>query len=115
MASIKNNEPIFGYVNGLDSKQESPYGAIPGQNPNPMEFVKYLNTFFDGSKQILAKPESKSIENVKPLVPESQKNELLEAMANVNQNQKQEPSKVVIKVPTVGACESLNFRLYVKE
>jgi hypothetical protein len=110
MNSIKNNEPIFGYVNGLDSKPESPYGAIPGQNPNPMEFVKYLNTFFDGSNQIMVKPEPKNNE-IKPLVPESQKNELLEAMANV----KTEHPKVVIKVPTVGACESLNFRLYVKE
>lgn len=110
MTSIKNNEPIYGYVNGLDTKQEAPYGAIPGQNPNPMEFVKFLTTFFDGSKQILASPaiqESK----VKPLVPESQQKELLEAMANV----KQEPPKPVIKVPTAGACESLHFRLYVKE
>ena len=110
MTSIKNNEPIFGYVNGLDSKQETPYGAIPGQNPSPMDFVKYLNTFYDGSKQILAKPESKN-ETIKPVVPESQKNELLEAMAKV----KQEPPKHIIKVPTAGACESLNFRLYVKE
>jgi hypothetical protein len=107
MNSIKTNEPIFGYVNGLDTKQEAPYGAIPpSQQPNVIEYIKFLNTFFDGSKQILIKPES-----IKPLVPESQKNELLEAMANV----KQEPSKPVIKVPTAGACESLNFRLYVKE
>lgn len=110
MTSIKNNEPIYGYVNGLDTKQEAPYGAIPGQNPNPMEFVKFLTTFFDGSKQILASPANQE-SKVKPLVPESQQKELLEAIANV----KQEPPKPVIKVPTAGACESLHFRLYVKE
>ena len=122
MNSIKNNEPIFGYVNGLDTKKEAPYGAIPGQNPNPGDFVQFLNSFFkEGSIPILAKPEvpttstDKLVKSELPIPQEHQK-ELLEAMAGVKVHDRvSENSKPVIRVPTVGACQNLNVRLYVKE
>jgi hypothetical protein len=130
MNSIKNNEPIFGYVNGLETKQEHPYGAIPGQNPNPGDFVQFLNSFFkDGSKPILVKPEvlpkpeimDKSVKSELPSlpIPQEKQKELLEAMASKESlkipERIPENSKPVIRVPTAGACQNLNFRLYVKE
>jgi hypothetical protein len=127
MNSIKNSEPIFGYVNGLETKQEHPYGAIPGQNPNPGDFIQFLNSFFkEGANPILANPPSLPKPEVKenlgesskkpnlPLPQESQK-DLLEAMAGVKVLDRTENSKPIIRVPTVGACQNLNVRLYVKE
>ena len=120
MNSINNNEPIFGYVNGLETKQEHPYGAIPGQNPNPGDFVQFLNSFFkDGSKPILVKPEvsEKSVkQESQPLnlpIPQENQKELLEAMAS--RESLKIPETPIIRIPTVGTCQNLNVRLYVKE
>jgi hypothetical protein len=107
MNSIKTGEPVYGYVNGLSSKEEAPYGAIPGSNPSPGDFIKFLASFHDGTRQILAKPEPKNnTPEPKPL-------------ASAEVRTKSEPVKTieapVVRVPTKGACEKTNVRLYVKE
>jgi len=108
MNSIKTGEPIYGYVNGMSTKEESPYGAMPAGNPNPIDFVKYLESFYDGSKKLLAKPENK-VNNDKPI-------EAPAAVPAPNLKAKQaSPKKESIRVPTKAACDKLNVRLYVKE
>jgi hypothetical protein len=116
MQSIKNNTPVFGYINGLESKTESPYGGIPGQNPNPSDFSTFLASFFNGSKKLLEKPVaspksndqnelSPPLENPAPILPQ----------INTEQNSNESTPKNIVRVPTVGSCQGLNFRLYVKE
>ena len=56
--SIRNKTPIFGYMNGFDTKKEAPYGALtgPGIQPNVMEFTKFLAQFFNGTRELKGKP-----------------------------------------------------------
>jgi hypothetical protein len=112
--SIQNHAPVYGYINGLQTKDESPYGAAPTQQPQPGDFVKFLGSFFDGSRKLLVKPES-SVPVV--AVPEPQ------APASSSVGAQAAPAKVeevvapskMLRVPTKGACDKLNVRLYVKE
>ncbi len=113
--AVQKNEPVYGYVNGLPTREEAPYGAVANSQPNPSDFIKFLGSFFDGSRKLLAKPEmvveTKTQESYKtpeaPKVPEPVK--IPEAPKI------QEQQKAPIRIPTKGACEKLNFRLYVKE
>lgn len=112
MKSIKNNTPIFGYINGLESKMESPYGGVPGQDPNPSDFSTFLASFFNGSKQLLETPIvskktelSPPLENPVPVLPQ-----IVPEQTSVETK-----TKNIVRVPTAGSCQALNFRLYVKE
>jgi hypothetical protein len=52
MEGITGKKPIFGFLNGFDSKETAPYGAIPGPQPKTMEWPKFLKQFFDGTKEL---------------------------------------------------------------
>jgi len=103
--SIKNKTPIYGYMNGFDTKKDAPYGALtgPGIQPNVMEFSKFLIQFFNGAKELKGKP---SVE-AKPVEPEPVKKEEI-----VNPTASGESRRSNI-VPTTGMRR--NFRLYVLE
>jgi hypothetical protein len=109
MNSLRTGEPVFGYVNGLNTKEESPYGALPTSNPTPGDFVKFLGSFFDGSKQLLAKPETKA-PKTEPKVVQAPEIQEVKTETKVI-----EAPKPVVRVPTKGACDKTNVRLYVKE
>jgi hypothetical protein len=117
ISSIKNNEPVFGYINGMPTREEVPYGGMPGQNPNPIsDFSVFLKGFFDGTRNLLVKPPAKQN------IPEPPKIENLDSQvqnldSKVKENpllESPKPSKV-LRVPTVAACENLHVKLYVKE
>jgi hypothetical protein len=119
--SVQKNEPVYGYVNGLPTRDEIPYGGVANSQPNPSDFVKFLGSFFDGSRKLLAKPqmqqtpEPQVVKTPEPQVLETPK--VLEApkpkVLEVLEAPKE--TKSMIRIPTKGACEKLNFRLYVKE
>jgi hypothetical protein len=54
--SIRTGAPIYGYLNGFETKEEAPYGARAGGQPNVLDFTKFLAQFFDGTKQLKGKP-----------------------------------------------------------
>jgi len=110
MNSLRTGEPVYGYVNGLTTKEEGPYGALPTSNPAPGDFVKFLASFFDGTKQILAKPEVKAIKAPETVVKAPEPVKVQESVKASN-----ESNSSVVRVPTKGACEKTNVRLYVKE
>jgi hypothetical protein len=104
--SVQKNEPVYGYINGLPTREEAPYGAVANSQPNVGDFVKFLSSFFDGSRQLLAKPAVKVPEPVKEV-------NNLEPVINEVVEEKKEVK--TLRIPTRGACEKLNVRLYVKE
>jgi hypothetical protein len=116
--AIQNSKPIFGYVNGLETKTESPYGAIQAQRPNVVEFGLFLKQFFDGTKKL---------EAVAPLIMKSEVPENAEKKVHFEEHRaiapvipptvqngtvKQLPLK---NVESSDLCSKISFRLYVKE
>jgi hypothetical protein len=103
--SIKNKTPIYGYMNGFDTKKDMPYGALtgPGIQPNVLEFNKFLAQFFNGTKELKGKP---PVED-KPVEPEPVKKEPIVVPAVRNESS---GTKII---PTTGTRR--NFRLYVLE
>jgi hypothetical protein len=104
---MKNGTPLYGYVNGFETKTEAPYGAKPGANPDVIEFPKFLNQFFTGKKELLGKPRGEPKVETK-VEPEPVKPE--------PEPVKVEPKTVqeVKVIPTAGS-KKFNFRLYVVE
>lgn len=100
-SSIQNKVPIYGFLNGFETKTESPYGCIPtGRNPEVIDSAKFLKQFFDGTKQLKEKPNG---------VPVMQA-PVAEEMVVIPP--KPFKSDTVV-LPTSGAKR--NFRLYVVE
>jgi hypothetical protein len=95
---ILNRSPIYGILNGFDSRKEAPYGAIPAQRPDVLEFPKFLNQFVNGTKVLSGVP----VEEVKEKVKEEP------IVVPTIEDRKAEPV-----IPTVGAMKK--FRLYVVE
>jgi hypothetical protein len=115
--AVQKNEPVFGYINGLPTREESPYGAVANAQPNVGDFVKFLSGFFDGTKQLLAKPVVKKEEAVPDSLVEHKpvpSNSILTAKEEVVEVKEVKEIKT-FRIPTKGACEKLNVRLYVKE
>ena len=115
--AIQNSKPIFGYVNGLETKTESPYGAIQAQRPNVVEFGLFLKQFFDGTKKLEAVPSV----IIKPEVSESS-----EKKVHFEEHRAIAPTiPPTIQNGTVknvesskgssDLCKKISFRLYVKE
>lgn len=110
MNSIRTNEPIYGYVNGMNTKEDHPYGALPGGQPSPGDFVKYLESFHDGTRKLLDKPEKKDIVDVPPVqIPAPPSLQAAPVPSVIKEQSK------MVRVPTKGACDKMNVRLYVKE
>jgi hypothetical protein len=111
MSAIRTNEPVYGYVNGMNTKEDHPYGALPGGQPSPGDFVKYLESFYDGTRKLLDKPEKKAPIEASA-APASTPPPTIQAPPVPSIVKEQ--SKMV-RVPTKGACDKMNVRLYVKE
>lgn len=119
---IKNKTPIYGYLNGFETKNEAPYGATPGPNPNVIEMSKFLKQFFDGSKTLSGSPptapqssESRKLEPIpeepvveKPAAPETVK--VLTTKGVSTQEYKESLVKVGLPTPN-----RFKFKLYVVE
>ena len=96
--SIQNKVPAYGFLNGFDTKTESPYGAIPtGRNPDVLDSAKFLKQFFDGTKQLKGKPSG---------MPAPVATEMVVIPTNNVKNDN-------VVIPTSGSKR--NFRLYVVE
>jgi len=107
MNSTRTGDPIYGYVNGLSTKEEAPYGAMPGQNPSPDMFIKFLSSFFDGTRKLLAKPEPKPVVQA-PQAPQ--------AIAAAPTHEEPEPvAKSAKGKKAEGKTCGRKVRLYVKE
>jgi hypothetical protein len=106
--AVQKNEPVYGHVNGLPTREESPYGALANSQPSINDFVKFLKSFFDGTKQLLTKP---LITDEKPVQPVKEQNVALPPVVIKEEIKEEKP----VRIPTKGACEKLNVRLYVKE
>lgn len=117
--AIQNSKPIFGYVNGLETKSEAPYGALPSQKPNVVEFGMFIKQFFDGTRKLeaVAPKESKGFsgsdgensekkhvhfEDSKVIPPTLKNNVAFKETGGA-------PSGII------DLCSKLNFKLYVKE
>lgn len=115
MHSIRTSEPVYGYVNGMPTKEELPYGASPISNPSPGDFVKFLKSFFDGTKTLLAKPEPKKDTPGLPSIPEEPKS--IPSVESSKGSTKPKLIEVPLEKPLLSSseCSRLKIRLYVKE
>jgi hypothetical protein len=111
--AIQNSKPVFGYVNGLETKTEAPYGAIQAQRPNVVEFGMFLKQFFDGTKKLEAVPSV----IVKPEIPENteKKVHFEEHKAIPPTVQNGTVKNVESSKGSSDICSKISFRLYVKE
>lgn len=102
---IKNGTPIYGYLNGFETKTEAPYGvAAANVQPNVMEFPKFVNQFFNGTKELRGSP-------VKPVVAAAPAPAAPEPPAYVPKEVKKE----TVAIPTLAARDKLKVRLFVVE
>lgn len=109
-SAIQNSKPVYGYVNGLETKAEAPYGALPSQKPNVIEFGMFLKEFFDGTRKL---------ESVAPVVVKTDVVEPVEkkqvhfedSNLVVAPSIKNEPAKI----HKDELCSKIHFKLYVKE
>jgi hypothetical protein len=107
--AIQNSKPVFGYVNGLETKHEAPYGALQARQPNVIEFGMFLKQFFDGTKKL---------ESVAPVIVKSEVVENTEKKVHFEEHKAVPPTvqngtaKLAHKDEL---CSKINFKLYVKE
>lgn len=111
---IKNGTPIFGHLNGFESKTEAPYGVAykPGVNPNVMNFPNYIEQFFNGSKELGLKSVQSPAKPVNVEKPETVPEKIIEIKNEVSESNKP------VNVPgvlTAGAKNKFKFKLYVVE
>lgn len=106
---IKNKTPIYGFLNGFDTKEESPYGAVVdrAKQPNVLPFETFLGSFFNGGRKLLGKPE------IVKVVVEEKKEEVVEVPIAKKKVTIQEEERM--EVPTSGSKKRFNFKLYVVE
>jgi hypothetical protein len=106
--AIQNSKPIYGYVNGLETKSEAPYGAMQSRQPNVIEFGMFLKQFFDGTKKLESMPsvivKSEAPENSEKKVHFEEHRAIPPTVQNGTA--KSSPSEL---------CSKINFKLYVKE
>lgn len=107
---IKNGTPIYGHLNGFETKTESPYGVLAGKGqPNVMEFPKFVNQFFNGTKELRGSPAVKTEPVVAPVaVPAS-------ATPEPPAYVPKEVKKDTVAIPTLAARDKLKVRLFVVE
>jgi hypothetical protein len=114
--AIQNSKPVFGYVNGLETKSEIPYGAIQSPKPNVVEFGMFLKQFFDGTKKLEAIPsvvvKSEVPENTEKRVHFEEHRAIAPAIPPTVQNGTVKSS---INNDSSDLCNKINFKLYVKE
>lgn len=117
---IDKKTPIYGYINGMDTKEEAPYGAIPTPQPKVIEWNKFLKQFFDGSKELKGNAVSSGA-GVAPTPPP--------APVKVAEEVKvPEPEKVIVKaagmlekkdsnvvIAETPGSKKMKFKLYVVE
>lgn len=109
---ITARTPIYGFLNGFDTKTESPYGVVTaGSRPNVIEFTKFLNQFITGEKKLLGSPQVNEVvvEKVEEVKTETVPDNYVPKIAD---SIKREDGKIL--VPTTGAAKR-NFKLYVVE
>lgn len=121
---ISNKKPIFGFLNGFESNEKLPYGAIPGPQPMTMEWPKFLKQFFDGTKELRG-PKTESVENIDssksdaPVVKEHRENIYKTEPEEIKQqnfeNEIQAPKKDNVRRYTTPGGKKLGFKLYVVE
>jgi hypothetical protein len=110
--AIQNSKPIYGYVNGLETKSEAPYGAIQSQRPNVLEFGLFFKQFFDGTKKLEAVPS---------VIAKSEVPENTEKKVHFEEHKVIPPTvqngtvKTVVNTGQSELCSKINFKLYVKE
>jgi hypothetical protein len=113
---IRNNQPIYGYLNGFETKSESPYGAKPGPNPSVSNFDIFIQQFFNGTKELLGKPKTLETPVVKPepvvVEPPKPKEDVpaIPTVANVRKNENE-----IVGIPTIATRDKFKVRLYVVE
>lgn len=113
---IEKKTPIFGYINGMDTKEEVPYGAIPTPQPKVIEWSKFLKQFFDGSKELRAFPGNAPavpnipfIEEPKPQVVEATEKVIVKSSGMI---EKKDSNVVIAETP---GSKKMKFKLYVVE
>jgi hypothetical protein len=104
MNGIQKGTPIYGYVNGFDTKTESPYGGNAAGQPNVKDFVKFLQEFFNGTRKLLGKPEKVD----KPVMSGNGNIEEEKVLAPLVKKDTD-----VVTLPAAGSVKK--FRLYVVE
>jgi hypothetical protein len=113
---INNKAPIYGYLNGFDTNEKLPYGAIPGAQPRTLEWSKFLKQFFDGTKELVGVPKAPApVEEVKVQI-ESQpmKTETEVKVKFADEQILEVENKPKIRASTPGA-NKFKFKLYVVE
>lgn len=113
---IKNQTPIYGYLNGLETKTEPPYGFNykKDEQPNVLEFPNFLQQFFNGTRKLLGKPETNSGTVETPSVPTKEPEPETIKVPAAGAVAKKTSSENMV-VPSAGAKNRLKYRLYVVE
>ncbi len=120
---IQNSKPVYGYINGLETKTSSPYGFISSKSPSVVDFAQFIGGFFNGTRKLESQPKiESSTEEQSKISKENQelpvqKSVKFEEPKNLDANgasgsilNKHQEKKV-----TLGVCEKIKFKLYVKE
>jgi len=121
--AIQNSKPVYGFVNGLETKTTSPYGFVSSPKPNVIDFAQFIGNFFNGTRKLESQPKIEASNEVVP-VPKVQ-NEAASASLEPKTVKFQEPeakgaSGSILNKPSNssnynGVCEKIKYRLYVKE
>ena len=111
---LQSNSPMYGYYNGFETKEQSPFGIDPHKKKQPVGFFEFLMPFFNGTRELLGAPkvvveEVVKVEPIKAVEPEK----ILVQTSGSLKNEEVKSDKILI--PTSGAKERLKFRLYVTE
>jgi hypothetical protein len=111
---IRNSQPIYGYLNGFETKPESPYG--PGPNPSVVNFEIFIQQFFNGTRELLGKPKGtvEPVAKPEPVIVEPPKpkeeTQAIPTIASVKKNDNE-----FVGIPTVAMRDKFKVRLYVVE
>jgi len=65
---VVNKKPLYGFLNGFETKESEPYGAIPAGQPKTLEWSKFLKQFFDGTKKLTGAPVNAPVVAPQPVV-----------------------------------------------
>jgi hypothetical protein len=112
---LDKGTPIYGHLNGFETKNEIPYGGVPGQQPNVLDFGKFVKQFFDGTKELRGSPIAVAPVPIAPTpVVEEVKAVTQEPKLAVKTAGESERRENYIVASTPGA-NRLKYRLYVVE
>jgi hypothetical protein len=114
--SIQNSKPIYGFINGLESKTTSPYGFIQSKSPKVLDFAQFIGNFFNGTQKLESQPSATVIEKTNDIVPSEIKAPEAPKSVKFEDTEAKGASGSIMNKPIQStSCSKIKYRLYVKE